>query len=144
MKKILTIAILLFLPGFSQAQDIYQIGDDVNMSRQFIDIPAMILILYLVLMFILTIMKSILDNRLKSQMIEKGVTDKVAEQFLQPTKNDSRGMALKWFLILMGIGVGLTIIDYTLPIGIHSIAIMSFSLAFSFLGYFYFIKKSDQ
>jgi len=144
MKKILTLAALLFLPAFLQAQDMYQINQDVNMSRQFIDIPAIILILYLVLMFILTILKSILDNRLKSQMIEKGVTDKVAEQFLQPTKTDSKGVALKWFLILMGIGVGLMIVDATLPIGIHSIAIMSFSLGLSFLGYFYFIKKSDQ
>ncbi len=143
MKKIVSLATLVLVPALLQAQDIYQFGHDISMSRQFIDIPAIILIIYVFLTAILSIMKSIFDHRLKSQMIEKGLSEKVVEQFLQPTKNDSRRTAMKWFLILMGIGVGLSIIS-NYSIGIHSIAIMSFSLAFSFLGYFFFTKNFDK
>jgi hypothetical protein len=93
--------------------------------------------------FILAIIKTILDFRLKSKMVDKGVSDKVVEQFLQPQNRDAKTQAIKAFLILAGIGVGLTAINFTSPIGIHSFAIMAFSIALSFLGYFYFIKRSE-
>ena len=85
-----------------------------------------------------------MDNRLKARMIEKGVSDKVVEQLLQPDGKDVKGQAMKSFLLLSGIGLGLTIINFFLPIGIHSIAIMSFSIALSFLGYYYFLKRSEK
>jgi hypothetical protein len=93
--------------------------------------------------FILAIIKTILDFRLKSRMVDKGVSDKVVEQFLQPQNRDAKTQAIKAFLILAGIGVGLTAINFTSPIGIHSFAIMAFSIALSFLGYFYFIKRLE-
>jgi hypothetical protein len=77
-------------------------------------------------------------------MVEKGVSENVVERFLQPTNRDVKSMAIKWFLILAGIGVGLTVISFSMPLGIHSLAIMAFSLALSFLGYFYFIKQSGN
>jgi len=45
---------------------------------------------------------------------------------------------------LTGIGLGLTIINYTLPLGIHSFAIIAFSIAASFLGYFLFLKQDEK
>jgi len=143
MKKTITIAIILFGPLAINAQN-YVMPDGRNFSREFIDIPAIILVVYLISTVILTIIKLILDHRLKSRMIEKGVSENVAEQFLQPTNKDSKNLAVKWFLILTGIGIGLTMICFFLPIGIHSVAIMAFSIALSFLGYFYFLKQSEK
>ena len=50
----------------------------------------------------------------------------------------------KWFAMLAGTGVGLTLVNYTMPLGVHSIAIMSFSIAASFLGYYLFIRKTRE
>jgi hypothetical protein len=46
--------------------------------------------------------------------------------------------------MLAGTGVGLTLVNYTMPLGVHSIAIMSFSIAASFLGYYLFIRKTRE
>lgn len=94
---------------------------------------------------ILSLIKMILDNRIKSKMIEKGVSENIISQFLQPvSKESSRNVNVKWFCILAGIGVGLALINFFQPLGIHSLAIMSFSLAASFLGYYYFAKRTEK
>jgi len=66
------------------------------------------------------------------------------EQFLQPGAKDTKNQIIKWFLVLTGLGLGLTIISMTLPLGIHSMAIMSFSIALSFLGYYVFTKRTEK
>ena len=137
-------ATVLLLPFGVNAWQNSTLQEIADIPLGFIAIPAVILALYLILTFILTFAKSIMDNRLKARMIEKGVSDKVVEQLLQPDGKDVKGQAMKSFLLLSGIGLGLTIINFFLPIGIHSIAIMSFSIALSFLGYYYFLKRSEK
>jgi len=91
---------------------------------------------------ILSLIKMILDNRIKQKMIDKGASENIISQLLQPiNKESSRDINIKWFCILAGIGVGLSLINFFLPLGIHSLAIMSFSLAASFLGYYFFTKN---
>ena len=114
------------------------------MSSQFISIPATIFVMYLVGAFILHIIRTTLDHRLRSKLVDKGVTDKVAEQFLQPASRDLRSQALKWCLMLTGTGIGLTAVYYTLPLDIHSLAIMAFSIALSYLAYFLYLKYTEQ
>jgi len=143
MKKLLAGAIIFFTPFVLHAQDDLRLGDGINIGAEYVRIITAIFVLYLMITFIITIIKSILDFRLKSKMVDKGVSDKVVEQFLQPQNKDAKTQAIKAFLILAGIGVGLTAINFTSPIGIHSFAIMAFSIALSFLGYFYFIKRSE-
>jgi len=144
MKQVIIIATVLLLPFGVNAWHDSTLQEIADMPLAVIGIPAVILALYLILTFILTFAKSIMDNRLKARMIEKGVSDKVVEQLLQPDGKDVKGQAMKSFLLLSGIGLGLTIINFFLPIGIHSIAIMSFSIALSFLGYYYFLKRSEK
>jgi hypothetical protein len=144
MKQVIIIATVLLLPFGVNAWQDNTLHDIADIPLGVIGIPAVILALYLILTFILTFAKSIMDNRLKARMIEKGVSDKVVEQLLQPDGKDVKGQAMKSFLLLSGIGLGLTIINFFLPIGIHSIAIMSFSIALSFLGYYYFLKRSEK
>ncbi len=144
MKQVIIIATVLLLPFGVNAWQDSTLQEIADVPLGVIGIPAVILALYLILTFILTFAKSIMDNRLKARMIEKGVSDKVVEQLLQPDGKDVKGQAMKSFLLLSGIGLGLSIINFFRPIGIHSIAIMSFSIALSFLGYYYFLKRSEK
>lgn len=142
MKKLFAILMVFLTPFVLHAQDLLVEGG-IQISAEYVRIFSSILVLFLIITFILAIIRTILDFRLKSRMVDKGVSDKLVEQFLQPQNKDAKTQAIKTFLILAGIGVGLTAINYTTPIGIHSFAIMAFSLALSFLGYFYYIKKSE-
>lgn len=144
MKKRLSFAIVLLMPLVLSAQDNYHFSEGNSFSRQLFEIPATLLGVYIFVYFIISIVRLILDNRLKFKMIEKGVSDKVVEQILQPTRTDASGQALKWFLILAGIGVGLGIVSATRPFGIHSIGIIAFCLALSFLAYFLYMKRSEN
>ncbi|HEY3390431.1 MAG TPA: hypothetical protein VGK38_12705, partial [Prolixibacteraceae bacterium] len=98
----------------------------------------------LFMVFILIIMKRILDHRLKNKILERGITDSVALPILQTNPNENRNINIKWFAILAGLGAGLTIVNFTRPLGIHSLAIMTFCIAASFLGYYYFLRQSEK
>ncbi|WP_173003200.1 hypothetical protein [Chitinophaga sp. SYP-B3965] len=141
MKKILSIFIVTLSPILLYGQDYYRLPDNRYVSQQFVTLPATLIALYLVINFILKLIKTNLDHRLKSKMLEKGVPEKVVEQFLQPGHKDDRTHAFKWFLLLTGIGAGLSIVYYSLPIGVHSMAIMAFCIALSYLAYFLYLKK---
>jgi hypothetical protein len=91
-----------------------------------------------------TFIRWLLDYRLKNKLIEKSAPDHVVSQLLQPITSDNKNVAIKWFALLMGLGTGLSFVDYFQPLGIHSLAIMSFSLAASFLGYYFYINRREK
>jgi len=93
---------------------------------------------------ILTFIRWLLDYRLKNKLIEKSAPDHVVSQLLQPITSDNKNVTIKWFALLMGLGTGLSLVDYFEPLGIHSLAIMSFSLAASFLGYYFYINRREK
>lgn len=92
----------------------------------------------------LTFIKWLLDYRLKNKLIEKGAPDHVVSQILQPIISDNKNATIKWFALLMGLGTGLSFVNYYQPLGIHSLAIMSFSLAASLLGYYFYISRREK
>jgi hypothetical protein len=96
------------------------------------------------MLFILAIMKRVLENRVKNKIIDKGVSENLAASILQSDPAESTNSNFKWFAILAGLGVALTIIYYTQPLGIHSLAIMAFCLAAAFLGYFIFLRVTSK
>ena len=126
------------------AQSVYKLQSGKEISREFIDIPASLLAVYLVSLFLLKVIKGILNYRLKLKMIEKDVSNDIVKQFLQPDKNETKQQAIKWFIILTGIGIGLTIISFAPPFGIYSSAIMIFSIAFGFLAYYFYLRQSEK
>jgi hypothetical protein len=144
MKKIITISSALMIAITASAQGNFYVLNDRDFDRDVVQIGGTLTGIFLITSFILSFIRVVLDSRVKRRMIEKGVSENIVEQFLQPTKTDGKSTAIKWFFVLASIGLGLTIINLTLPVGIHSIAIMAFSIALSFLGYFYYMKRSEN
>jgi len=144
MKKSIAIGIFTLMSISSNAEEVYKLQNGSEISRQIIDIPASILAVYIVSVFLISVVRAILNFRLRSKMIEKGVSIEIMEQLLQPDKNEGKKTAVKSFLILSGIGFAVAINLFFLPIGIHSLAITVFSMAFSYLAYYYYLKRSEK
>lgn len=139
MKKITTITMACAASLFASADDFGLNGPEV------LRVVAVVLIIGMCMYFILTVMKRILDNKLKNKIVDKGISENVAQSLLETkTTEESKHANIKWFAILAGIGIGLLGVNYTEPIGIHSLAIMAFSISLSFLGYYLFIRNAGK
>jgi hypothetical protein len=131
-------------------------GDDNNLETNFnafrnmtfvMDLQricTVITVLALLLAFILTIIRLFLDQRIKHSLIDKGASENIIAQLLPTVQKENRHAAMKWFFMLAGIGFGLTLVSIFQPLGIHSLAMMAFSLSASFLGYYYFSRKTGK
>ena len=148
MKKIKTTAVLLIAAFAANAQDANENNFNPFTSREFIfdtlHICTTLVGIYLVASFILTIIKRSLDQRIKTKILEKGTEENIVTKLLEPDKKDSRNTVLQWICILISIGIGLTLVGLTQPFGIHTVAIMAFSIAAGFLFYYLFTKKTDK
>ena len=144
MKKIITSIASIFSVYALNAQDNSNPQQNMHIDPEIFNICATIFVIALFMIFILTILKRILEYRLKNKIVEKGIAENVASSILQTSPNEGRHINIKWFAILAGIGAGLTIVNYTQPLGIHSLATMAFSISLSFLGYYFFIKQSGK
>lgn len=140
MKKIISIAAVIATPFVVIAQN----TTTPTIDKGIFNAIASIFVVALFMLFIFAILKRLLDNRLKNKIVDKGIPENIAASILQTNPKEDRNINIKWFSILAGIGIGLTIINYTLPLGFHSLAIMAFSISFSFLGYYFFIKQSEK
>ncbi|MFT3676639.1 MAG: hypothetical protein QM781_12120 [Chitinophagaceae bacterium] len=105
---------------------------------------SILITLLFFMIFIFSILKLVLDNRLKNRIVDKGIAEQMASSLLQPKGVDSRQQVIKWVALLAGLGAGFAIINYTQPVGYHSLAIMAFSISISFLGYYFFLKQSEK
>lgn len=115
-------------------------GMDGDVFRTF----SIIAVLLTFMFFILAVMKKIFEYRLKNKIVEKGINENIASSILQTSPKEGIHINIKWFAILAGIGAGLMIVNYTQPLGIHSLAIMAFSISLSFLGYYFFIRQAGK
>lgn len=140
MKKVINIVVIAAMPIIANAQNSNTQGIDEDVFNA----CAAIFTAGLVMIFILSIIKRIMDYRIKNKIVEKGIPENIASSILQTSPNENRNTNIKWFAILAGIGTGLAIIYYTLPLSILSLAIMAFCLAASFLGYYFFLKQSEK
>lgn len=138
MKRFLIVTALLASTTVVKAQSI---SHGIN-GGEFMRVLAVLTVMVIIALFILTFLKYILESRLKNRIIEKGITENLATSILQTTKKDDKLQTIKWFCLLASLGAGLMWVYYTLPLDIHSAAIMAFSLSLGFLGY-YFIQKQQ-
>ena len=147
MKK-LFVTISAFIPVLSSsAQD--NNNFEPFKDRQFIfdtvNICAVLLVIYLISNFILRIVKQSLEFKLKNKIIDKAVSEPVIAQILQvESKKEKRNYLLQWFFVMAAIGLGFSIINMTKPFGLHSLAIMAFTIAAGFGSYYYFTLKSTE
>lgn len=148
MKKIKTAAVLLIAAFAAHAQDANENNFNPFTSREFLfdtlHICTTLFGIYLVASFILTIIKRSLDQRIKTKILEKGTEENIITKLLEPDKKDSRNTVLQWICILTSIGTGLTLIGFFRPFGIHTVAIMAFSIAAGFLFYYLFTKQTGK
>lgn len=140
MKKIISLLVVTTTPFTINAQN----TGTVYIDKEMFNVFATIFVVGLLMIFILAILRRVMDYRLKNKIVEKGIPETVASSILQTNPKEDRSINIKWFSILTGIGIGLTITYYTLPLGIHSLAIMAFCIAASFLGYFFFLGQSGK
>lgn len=99
-----------------------------------------LVIILLVMRFIVSLLKRMLDHKLKNKIIDKGVSDDLAASILHTDSTNEKDNNIKWFAILLSTGVGLFIVKQYLPLGIHSIGIMAISIAIGFLAYSLYLK----
>jgi hypothetical protein len=144
MKKIMLALSLLPATFTSRAQETDHFEMYAAQNAEIFRIVSTIFTVMLFMFFIVTVLKMLLENRLKHKIVDKGVSDTTAASILRTTPRNDRNMNIKWFAILAGIGAGLMIVNFTQPLGIHSIAIMAFSIAASFLGYYFFTKNTTE
>ena len=145
MKKIL-VTIPASLVGYMvNAQDNGQPVYLMRYDSEMFQIAATIFVVGMFMYFIITIMKRIFEHRLKNKIVDKGISENIAHSILETkTTEDNKYANVKWFAILAGIGLGLTGVNYTQPLGFHSLAIMAFSISLSFLGYYFFIRSAEK
>ena len=144
MKRILTItsASLLCFTVQAQGNDPYYF---MQYNRDIFEICAVIVVVGMFMFFIMAVMKKIFEHRLKNKIVDKGISENIAHSILETkTSVDNKYANVKWFSILAGLGIGLTGVNYTQPLGFHSLAIMAFSISLSFLGYYLFIRNTEK
>lgn len=145
MKKFILVTGVMLASFAASAQEVpdYDPFRDRDFLSELMKVSAVIVVIYLLSTFILTVIRLFMDYRLKNKMIDKGASEYIVNQFLQPQKKDSRSTAIKWSIIVAGIGIGFSLMLMFPPFGIHSVMIMSFCVSLSFLCYYYFMKKTE-
>jgi len=139
MKKIITIATVCSVSFTANAHD-----SGFEYNEELFQIAAAIFVVGMFMYFIINIMKRIFEHRLKNKIVDKGISENIAHSILETKTGESKYANIKYFAILAGIGIGLTGVNYTQPLGFHSLAIMAFSISLSFLGYYLFIRNTEK
>jgi FtsH-binding integral membrane protein len=143
MKKTIIAAAMLTSTIVANAQDKQEPLIDRELIFDLVHICAVVLIIYLVSSFILQLIRQNLDYRLKSKIIEKETAENVLGQLIPPDKTNPSNTILQWFCTLVGIAIGFMVMTFTQPFGLHSLAIMAFSVAAG-LGIYYFFTRRNK
>lgn len=137
MKRVHIILPLVLLPVFTCAQG--QPGPYI--PQDIFNVCASIVFGALVLGFVLALSKQFLDYRLRTKIADSGLPEAVITGLIQKEPLANKLSAAKWAIIFAGIALACSIIYYTLPLGIHSLAILSACLSVSFGAYFLLLHK---
>ena len=144
MKKALFIFVALSASIAAYAED----KPEPLINREFIfdliHIIAMLLVIYLISSFILQLVRSNFDFRLKSKIVERQTEENIVGHLVQPDKTSPLNTVMQWICALAGVGVGFMFIEFTRPFGLHSLAIMAFSVAGGLGLYYYFVQRTKK
>lgn len=142
MKKIRLTIVASLLAIVTQAQDHenFEPFKDRDFMFDALHIGTMLFAIYIIASFILQIFKAGMTARIKNRMLDKGTEENIVKELLQPDKKENRNYILQWFFIMAAIGIAFLLLMVTSPFGLHSLAIMAFSIAAGFGAYYYFTK----
>ena len=101
---------------------------------------VVIFIIVLIMWFTVTILKRLLEHKLKNKILDKEISQDLASAVLNTESNNETQNSVKWFIIVTATGGGLFITNQYLPLGLHSIGIMTISIAVGFLLYIVYLK----
>lgn len=113
-------------------------------SNSSIEILMPLFILAPFVILIVTVTKYILDYKLKNKIIDRGISEQLANSILEKSVTDKKDDSIKWAFLLLGLSGGLTLAYHTMPLHIHSLAIMVFSLGLSYLAYSFYLRKKNK
>lgn len=139
MKPIIILIVLIFFSKTVNAETVYVLSHDRGITTELMRSTVATIVLCIISGFLLSLTRIILNDQLKRKMLEKGVPVEVIANML-PRKNELT-IAIKWFSVLTAISIGLLIISFTPPLGIHSIIIMTACVALGFLGFYVWAKR---
>ena len=143
MKKISLTIVVSLLAIATQAQDHenFEPFKDRDFLFDVLHIGTMLIAIYLIASFILQIFKAGMTARIKNRMLDKGTEENIVRELLQPDKKENKNYILQWFFIMVAIGVAFLLLMLTSPFGLHSLAIIAFSIAAGFGAYHYFTRQ---
>jgi FtsH-binding integral membrane protein len=144
MKKAIIAAAILSSTIAANAQDKQEPLIDRELVFDMVHICAVVLVIYLISSFILQLIRQNLDYRLKSKIVEKETAENIVGQLVQSDKTNPANTILQWFCTLMGIAIGFMIMTFTQPYGLHSLAIMAFSVAAGLGAYYLFTRRNKN
>lgn len=141
MKKILSTAAILCFAVAARAQENFDPLKDRQLYFDILNICAVLAVIYLISSFLLQIIRNHYNFRIKNRILDKGTEENIVRQLLQPEKKENKNYILQWFCLLAAIGAGLFLVNLIRPFGLHSLAIMAFSIAAGFGAYYYFTRE---
>jgi len=143
MKKMIFLSFLNIqqMPGHTEGSGL-SLADGTYIPDVFIRTIIVILLFYVATSFLLTLIRMLLNHRLKSKMILMGITSDEAEKMLK-IGAENKNHAVKWFLLLLGAGIGFALIS-SFPFGWLSVAVVAFSLSLGYVGYYIYLKKNKD
>ena len=142
MKRILSLTLLLLI---SAAGAFAQNGivADKQTVLFFGNAVAILLTIWIVSAFVLSLVRMFLTDRLRRTLLDKNASEETITQILPP-KNDVNQLALKWCCLFAAAAAGLTICYFSQPIGLHWAIIISFSLAVGLLAFYLISKRINK
>ena len=108
------------------------------------DVYKIIVIIFLIVIFLsffTAMLKNILDHKIKKKMLDKEISEDVITSFLENKSQEVKHTSVKWFLVLLSVGIGLFITQFFLPLGMHSIGIMAISISLAFLVHAVYLNR---
>src|ERR1700722_12672248 len=138
MKKAFIISAALGASLVAYAEDKPEPLINRDFIFDFIHVIAVLLVFYFISSFILQLVRSNFDFRLKSKILDRQTEENIVGQLVQNDRVNPMNTVLQWICALAGVGVGFMLIEFTEPFGLHSLAIMAFSVAGGLGLYYYF------
>ena len=146
MKRILNLTLILLtvntMPTMA-TQQATSVMADKEVIFFSLNAIAVLLSIWIASSFLLKLIKLFLNDRLRRTLIERNAPLEIVTEIL-PKENNLVELALSWCCVLFAGSVGLTLCYFTQPLGVHSAIILSMSLAFGLLTYYFIRKNKNQ